>query len=239
MGNIQRVCKMALAGLAALGLWGASLLPAMAGNGENQAFSVDPVLEFASRSMAESYTVSIQWYGHMNEAQSSGLKELLRTGFLLDESAGSTVSFSSAEEKSSLRGTWSTLSAGRGGDSFLRLEADGTAAGALAEAGSRIDGWLRKTGAAGNWSVKAVGVWKGDAAMQPEEAVTALARTMFATEVLETYKDQGIVNALYRTDYISLKAEGTEAAFQTALHRNTETGEWNLAVGAPMLTGEF
>lgn len=240
MGSIQGICKMALAGLAVLGLWGASLLPAMAGNsGNQQVFSIEPVIAFASGSMAEDYTISIQWYGHMDEAQSAGLKELLQHGFLLEEAAAGMVSLSSAGEGNSLRGNWSRLSGSHAGEAFLRLEADGTEARALAEAGSRIDGWLREAGAAGDWSVKATGVWNGGAAQHPENAVDGLARTLLAAEELETYKDQGIVNALYKTELIGLKAEGTEAGFQTALHRNSETGAWNLAVGAPMLTGEF
>ena len=240
MGSMQVLCKMALAGLAALGLWGASLLPAMAGNsGNQQAFSIEPVITFASRSMAEDYTISIQWYGHMDEAQSAGLEKLLQPGFLLEESAAGVVSLSSGGEGSRLRGSWSRLSGCHAGEAFLRLEADGTEARALAEAGSRIDGWLRAAGAAGDWSVKAAGVWNGDAILHPEDEVSGLARTLLAAEKLETYKDQGIVNALYKTELIGFKAEGTEAGFQTALHRNSETGAWNLAVGAPMLTGEF
>jgi hypothetical protein len=240
MGSMQVLCKMALAGLAALGLWGASLLPAMAGNsGNQQGFSIERVIAFASRSMAEDYTISIQWYGHMDEAQSAGLKEQLQPGFLLVESAAGVVSLSSAGEGSRLRGSWSRLSGSHTGEVFLRLEADGTDARALAEAGSRVDGWLREAGAAGDWSVKAAGVWSGDAALHPEEEVSGLARTLLAAEKLETYKDQGIVNTLYKTELIGFKAEGTEAGFQTALHRNSETGGWNLAVGAPMLTGEF
>ncbi len=240
MGSIQVLCKMALAGLAALGLWGASLLPAMAGNsGNQQAFSIEPVIAFASMSMAGDYTVSIQWYGHMDEAQSAGLKEQLQPGFLLVESAAGVVSLSSAGEGSRLRGSWSRLSGSHAGEVFLRLEADETDARALAEAGSRVDGWLRAAGAAGDWSVKAAGVWNGHAALQPEDGVSGLARTLLAAEKLETYKDQGIVNTLYKTELIGFKAEGTEAGFQTALHRNSETGGWNLAVGAPMLTGEF
>lgn len=239
MERMYGFCKIALAGLAALGLWSASLFPARAGDGAKPAFSVEPVLEFAALSLAEGYTVSVQWYGHMDEDQTDRLRELLQSGFRLDESAGPAVTHISPKEGSLLQGTWSRLSDGHEGESFLRLEAGGAEAGALAAAGSRIDGWLRETGAAGDWSVKAAGVWKGDAAMQPEEAVKGLARTLLGAEELESYKDRGIVNALYRTSRIGFKAEGTEAALQTALHRNTETGAWNLAVGAPMLTGEF
>ncbi|MNC64778.1 hypothetical protein D3C75_1150110 [compost metagenome] len=62
---------------------------------------------------------------------------------------------------------------------------------------------------------------------------------LLAASELESYRDHGIVNTVYRTERTGLKAEGSKAGFQTALHRNTETGTWNLAVGAPMLTGEF
>lgn len=238
MGHIQAIGKMVLAGLAALGLWGASQLPAMAGNGGSPAFSIEPVTAFASQSLAEGYTVSIQWYGQLNDVQSDGLAELLRPGFRLEEAAAGVVSLSPEGEASSLRGSWSRLSGGHQGEAFLRLEAAGADAAALAEAGSRLDGWLRETGAAGDWSVKAAGAWKGGAA-DPEAAVSGLARTLLAAEELAAYKDQGIINTLYRTERTGLQAAGTEAGFQTALHRNTETGAWNLAVGAPMLTGEF
>jgi hypothetical protein len=211
----------------------------MAGNEALPVFDVGPVLEFASLSMAEGYTVSLQWFGHMDAGQASGLKELLHSNFRVDDTTGSTVRLVAQETGSSLQGTWSRLSGGHEGEAFLRLEADGAEAEALAAAGSRIDGWLREAGAEGDWSVKAAGVWKDTEALQPERAVSGLAETLLAAQELDTYKDQGIVNTLYKTERTGLKAAGTQAGLQTALHRNSETGGWNLAVGAPMLTGEF
>lgn len=238
MGGLHGFCKMALAGLAALGLWGASLLPAMAGNDTPPVFSPQPVLEFASRSMTEGYTVSVQWYGRLDDGQAAGLLETLRTSFRLEES-GSQIILTHTDGAVSLRGAWSRLAGSHEGEAFLRLEADGSNGTELTEAGSRIDGWLRQSGGQGDWSVKAVGSWSGSGAAEPEEALAGLAGTLLAAESLGVYKDQGIVNTLYKTELTGLKAVGSEAAFQTALHRNTETGTWNLAVGAPMLTGEF
>lgn len=239
MGDMRRLRNLMLAVLAAAGLWGLSLLQANAGSAAPDRFAPDSFLQFASRSLKEGYQVSAQWYGHADDGQASGLKEKLVTQFTLSESSAADGFLLLADEGSSLRVGWNSLDGEHQGELFIRLEAEGMDQAALAEAGVLVDSWLKQEGMRGDWSVKAAGTWIGADGMPPKEALDGLAGTLLAGESLGVYQDGGIVNTLYRTDRIGLKAAGTEAGMQTALHRNTVTGEWNLAVGAPMLTGEF
>lgn len=208
---------------------------------------VERLLAFGQTSLKPGYRVSLQWSGSLRADEAAFFtSELLSVyGAVLPEAAAgdwSSCDFGGGASKEWLGSVSLLYPAEADGlvQAVVMLDGDDTSADALAQAMQGLDGWLRQ--AAGGWSVKLAGSWSGAAAAgeAPEGSLELMAGKLLAAEPDGLYREAGISNATYRSALLPFKAEGSGAtSLQTALHRDTETGEWRLAIGSPVLTGEF
>lgn len=74
-----------------------------------------------------------------------------------------------------------------------------------------------------------------------KQAAAEAARNAGAREV-ERYEDGGTVSIAYYTSQLHSQLEvggGQTANLQLAVHQRTDTGEWELTAGSPLITGDY
>jgi hypothetical protein len=214
-----------------------------------RAAGVDRLLSFAEAAMKDSFVTSLQWYGSLNAEKATYLADRLHAAYGCNTGLQQTAA--QWQDACTFGGGtdagWSgvlTVMSGQGHEeqASVRLEAVPGYADKLAEVRRQVDGWLSEAQGAGGWSVKLEGTWSEAAAENstPERELAGLSRSLLQSEGGEVYRDGSIINATYRSELLPFEANGTDGiALQTALHKDTQSGEWRLAIGSPMLTGEF
>lgn len=247
-----------LLGLVVSGVWWhASQTEAAAGvNGvHKRTAGLEGLVEFARASLQDSYHISIRWNGELERGTAEELATRLENDF------DSRITASASEHGGIYReladkggkGVQGSLSLleGEPVQISLLLEAPAAQADSLAEVRSRIDEWLDERGSDGAWSVKMEGTWgiganqsadtdSGEQLEIIQHQVVSMAGKVLGAERADSYHEGSLAHDTYRSARLPFEAAGAEGIkLQTAVRQDTETGEWKVAVGAPMLSGEF
>lgn len=189
----------------------------------------DKLFSFADTSLSGSYHVSMQWYGHTVAAQQAYLQDQLPAIL--------------PEQVSGVDGELILVPAETGAHAMIRLEGEAGQTTRMLEIRQHIDALLAAAPGSmpGDWSIKLEGAWQAESlAADPAEALPGLAARLLDAKVNGSYRDKGILNLTYQAKQLAKTAPGSNStSLQTALHLDSLTGEWKLAIGAPMLTGEF
>lgn len=235
-------------GVLVLGLAAALWFGGWNGHADAEAKNTDTgseqVLALAASQLKDGYTVSLQWFGQVAQEEMAKLKAELEAIVGLDK-----VEAASADQESysfGLEGQVGSLAfvhAGHGQHVQVVVRLEGTS-GKAAEMISlqsilsdSLSGWDKD----GLWTTKAQGAWKLPAEEASHETkLSGAVEDTLKGQVTSIYKDLGIVSMTFRSELLPVKASKEDAtALQTAYQQDTETGEWKLSIGAPMLTGEF
>jgi hypothetical protein len=235
-------------GVLVLGLAAALWFGGWNGHADAEAKDTDTgserVLALASSQLKDGYTVSLQWYGQVKQDVAAELKTELGAIIGLEK-----IGAASADQESyrlvteELEGSLTFVQAGHGQHVQVVVSLEGTpvqASGMItlqSKLADSLSGWDKE----GLWTTKAQGVWSlpGEDASRQGKLSGAVEDTLKG-QVSSIYKDRGIVSMTFRSELLPVKASKEDAtALQTAYQQDTETGEWKLSIGAPMLTGEF
>lgn len=247
-----------LMGLVVAGVWWhASQTEAAAGlNGvHKRTAGMEGLVEFARAGLQDSYHISIRWNGELERGTAEELAARLENDFdsRITTSASEHGGIYSELADRSGRGLQGSLSLleGEPVQASLLLEAPAAQADALAEVRSRIDQWLDERDSDGAWSVKAEGIWgidymqsadtgSGEQLELIQEQVVSMAGKVLGAQRADSYREGSLAHDTYRSATLPFETAGAEGIkLQTAVRQDTETGEWKVAVGAPMLSGEF
>ncbi|MDF2923231.1 MAG: hypothetical protein K0R57_2145 [Paenibacillaceae bacterium] len=205
--------------------------------------------EFASASMQDGYRSSMQWHGELSGEDYSLLREKLYHFFGDKKADGSGTAGGSGgfgqNDGWEIAGTLAAAPAKPGNEAvhaLILLEAEAGEAFRLTEAAEQIGYWLAGLAATGSWTLKLEGTWleqDGNSSVL-SQVLAGQAKRILQAEENGRFQDNGMLNLTFRSSLLAdivVDAGGT--AMQTALRQDTETGEWKLAIGAPLLTGEF
>lgn len=213
------------------------------------------MLDFAREGLEESYQVSAQWTGSIDREQANRLMEQLEAvyalGILHQDNNHLSGEFAGAAG-GSFAGSISLMEEGSGRvQAFLQLEAEAADEAQLSAARDLLDSWLGAHEEPGSWSVKLTGQWRDSLDSEAEGLqkhmadavqlqVELLAERVLGAGQAGIYQEGNMVNATYYSETLPfLLPGGHTTRLQTALHQDTETGQWRISVGAPMLSGEF
>lgn len=220
--------------------------PRHAGFRERSA-GVARLVEFAEEGLKANFRVSVQWNGKIEAGKAALLLEQLQAdhGLKQIEAAGGHQQWDWAD----MAGwTGSVVVLDGAGDShqvqmFIGLESDSSSIESMMGMRDGLDSMLEQWAAAGLWSVKLTGNWDAAPLADGEklqESLLLLAENMLQAQKNGEYRDSGMVNATYSSKLLPFEADGgAGTTLQTALRQDTETKEWRVAIGSPVLTGEF
>jgi hypothetical protein len=126
----------------------------------------------------------------------------------------------------------------------VKLEAEGAAARkAAVEWMEQTGKILDELGSKADWNVMAQGALNPAFAGEnpPPEAVMGKLALDLGAKPAEQYTDAGTSSVSFTSDRFAVyvRSGRNRIAFQAALHRVTESGEWRLTLGAPLITSEY
>jgi hypothetical protein len=212
------------------------------------------VLEYADHMAADGYTLRLQRYGHTTEREASRLVKELAETVGLEQTGSGTNGLQEAYELAGGKGSLTLIRSGNGSgpgsgagsangkvQTFLVLEGTHEDSSGLLELQALMEPVLAKASDGGRWSVKVQGDMAGTGeAPQREQAAVDWAGRLMEARMNGAYREGGISNLIFASDRLAVKAtKDDDTALQVSIRQDTETGGWKLAVGAPMLTGEF
>jgi hypothetical protein len=228
---------------AAVGMWNGRAGAGASGAAEETA----RVLAFADQTLAHNYHISLQYYGEMDGQNADALVSRMDGILDLERMQTAAPDLQTAYRLNAGSGTITFVR--HGGtegrvQSVVRLEGGRQDTAQLLLLQSELDALLAPVSDNGLWSTKTEGSWNAvesaEKGVSPEKAVEALAEGLLKAKPQDVYREGSMSHMTFTSEMLSVKASKRNAtALQTSLLRDSVTGEWKLAIGAPLLTGEF
>lgn len=226
---------------AVVGIWNGR---AGAGTAGEAAVAAGRILDFADEALAEDYRISLQFYGETDWRKAEALVQDMDDALGLESLDSAAGELQAAYRLMNGPGTVTFLWNEKAEEwiTVVRLEGDRREAGRLLELQEALDALLEQAADNGLWSTKAEGAWRSGSSAEgvPERQVEELAGARLKAQRKAVYREGAMSHMTFTSELLPVKASKKDnTALQTSLHRDSETGNWKLAVGAPLLTGEF